>query len=344
MAGKRLQLARLLMAMGVPRLIARNMPAALFVLNYHRIHAPGGGQSTNFDDGVFDTDLETFRRQMQWLRSATDVLDENSLLKAGSRNELPRGTICSAVTFDDGYVDCHTLVKPVLDELGIRGIFFIPVEMLESRRLGWWDLAAYVLKRTKCRSIRVDGQTYDLAKDFPQSLRRILNLFKLEKADRTAGLLGALSEACAVALPTKDEQSAELMSWDQVRDLRSTGHAIGSHSLSHRVLATLDPHDQAREILDSRRELQAMIGCSINSFAYPVGGPQHINHHSVALVREAGYDQAFTYNTGIASVPVADRFQIPRESAKTLAILKGKVLLPWVMGIQTGQRSGGQTK
>jgi peptidoglycan/xylan/chitin deacetylase (PgdA/CDA1 family) len=322
-----------MMAVGVSGLIVRNCPASLLVLNYHRLRASIDGKS-KFDDGVFDSDLDTFRRQMQWLKSATTMLDEEGLLKAASGGKLPRGTVCTAVTFDDGYIDCYTMAKPVLDELGIRAIFFIPVEMLESRRLGWWDVAAYMLKKTRHRSITVNGQVYELKTEFPQSLRRILNAFKLERADQTAGLLGTLSEACEVAPPTKDEQSAELMNWAQVRELRASGHAIGSHSLSHRVLATLDPRDQAREIVDSRRELQAIIGCKIASFAYPVGGPQHINEHSIRLVREAGYDQAFTYNTGITSLPIADRFQIPRESARSLAVLRAKALLPRVMGIR----------
>lgn len=334
MAGTKLQLARFMMAMGVHGLVGRKKPASLLVLNYHRLRDSRRGAPSIFDDGVFDTDFESFRHQMRWLKTATNLLDENALLKFGSAGELPHGTVCSAVTFDDGYIDCYTLVKPVLDELGIRGIFFIPVEMIESRRLGWWDVAAYLLKKTKRESIRIDDQVYDLVREFSQSLKRILTLFKLEKAERTEALLAKLAEACQVAPPLKNEQSAELMTWTQVRELRAEGHAIGSHAMSHRVLATLDPLVQKREIFDSRRELQAIIGSSIASFAYPVGGPPHFNELSVALVREAGYDQAFTFNTGNASLPVRDRFRIPRESASSLPVLKAKALLPSLMGME----------
>jgi hypothetical protein len=186
------------------------------------------------------------------------------------------------------------------------------------------------------KSIRVNSMTFELERNFDASLRQILNLFKLEPSDRTAELLGKLAVACRVALPPASEQSSELMSWSQIRELRAAGHAIGSHTLSHRVLATLDSSEQAREIRDSRRALEAIVGRTVASFAYPVGGPQHYNHDSVRLVREAGYEQAFTFNTGVASVPPADRFQIARESANTLAVLKGKVLWPRVMGLAHG--------
>jgi peptidoglycan/xylan/chitin deacetylase (PgdA/CDA1 family) len=341
MAGKRLQLARSLMAVGAHRVVGRHAPASLLVVNYHRLHASASHGPTRFDDGVFDTDVATFRRQMQWLKAATVVLDEDELLRLGQGGELPRGTLYSAVTFDDGYIDCFSLAKPVLDELGIRGMFFIPFNMLETRRLGWWDVAAYLLKSTMHRSIQVDGQTYDLQGDFAGSLRRILNVFKLEPAERTEALLARLSDACGVAQPAGELQSAELMSWEQVRAMRAAGHGIGSHTISHRVLATLSPEAQADEIKDSKRNLEAILSREVSSFAYPVGGPQHINEHSVRLAREAGYQQAFTFLTGLASLPLADRFRTPRESAVSLEILKAKALLPRVMGIEVVRAANG---
>jgi hypothetical protein len=70
------------------------------------------------------------------------------------------------------------------------------------------------------------------------------------------------------------------------------------------------------------------------SFAYPVGGTQHINSHSVRLAQEAGYEQAFTFNTGIARLPIADRFRIPRESAHSFDVLRAKTLMPGLMGLR----------
>ena len=124
------------------------------------------------------------------------------------------------------------------------------------------------------------------------------------------------------------------MTWAQVHEMRAAGHAIGSHTMSHRVLATLEPEAQAREIKDSKRNLEAVLGGDVVSFAYPVGGPQHVNHHSVALAREAGYAQAFMFLTGTAELPLADRFRIPRESAVSMDMLKAKALLPRLMGMQ----------
>jgi peptidoglycan/xylan/chitin deacetylase (PgdA/CDA1 family) len=321
------------MKTGLAAPLSRGMPAALLIVNYHRIW-PSRTARTEFDDEVFGPDVDEFRRQMEWLRSATTVLDEPGLLDLLSRDVARRGEIYSVITFDDAYVDCHSLARPVLDGLGLRGIFFVPVDMIDTRQLGWWDLAAYLMKKSSKPEVAIGNDILDLRAHFGRSLRRILNLFKLRPAEETGSLLEELSSACGVPLPDREEQGAQLMTWEQLREMRASGHGIGSHTFSHRVLATLTNGQQEREIKSSRTELAARIGAEVLSFAYPVGGPQHINSHSVSFVRDAGYQQAFTFNTGIASIPVQDRFLIPRESAHSFEILKAKVWMPGLMGLR----------
>jgi peptidoglycan/xylan/chitin deacetylase (PgdA/CDA1 family) len=319
---------------GVAGLLARGQPVSLLVVNYHRIW-PSGTATTPFDDGVFGPDQDEFLRQMQWLRASTTVLDENGLLELAGQGGGRRGEIYSAVTFDDAYADCFLLAKPVLEQVGSRALFFVPIDMIDSRQLGWWDLAAYMMKKASKRKISLGDDILDLGEaEFAGALRRVLNLFKLRPVEETGSLLEELSLACGVPLPDKDMQSAELMTWEQLRALKAAGHGIGSHTFSHRVLATLSPEQQKREIKSSRSELAGRLGAEVLSFAYPVGGPQHINSHSVRLVQEAGYQQAFTFNTGIARLPVSDRYQIPRESAHSVDVLRAKTLMPGLMGLR----------
>ncbi len=326
------------MNVGVAGLLARGQPATLLIVNYHRLRESRSAK-TAFDDGVFGPDQEEFARQIQWLKSSTTVLDEGGLLELTRKGSGRRGEIFSAVTFDDAYADCYTLARPVLERFDIRGIFFVPVGMIDSRELGWWDLAAYVMKKTSRTEIPVGGKVLDLHADLESALGYVLNQFKLRPAEETGELLQELSRACDVPLPGKDQQSAELMTWEQLRSLRAGGHGIGSHTFSHRVLATLPYEQQQHEIVASRGELAARIGGDVLSFAYPVGGFKHFNEHSVKLVREAGYEQAFTYNTGVAEVPIVDRFRVPRIFAHELDDLKAKTLMPNLMGLRRKRAS-----
>lgn len=336
-AYKRLKIARLILTTRLHKAWPGSASASLFVLNYHRIWPTRDGGPSRYDDGVFGPDIHTFRRQMEWLRATTCVLDEDGLIELAGQSAFPRGAIYSAVTFDDAYRDCYSIARPILDEFGIRAIFFVPIDMIESRVLGWWDQAAFLLKETRHDVIRVRGESLELRADFLAALRRVLRMFKLEPAEKTIGLLDELSYACGVSLPSKDLQSAELMSWDEILHMRRAGHAIGSHTLSHRVLATLGHEQQAIEIKQSRARLELNIGCRVRSFAYPVGGPQHFNSTSVELVKEAGYELAFSFNTGIETLPIVNRFRIRREAADSFDLLEAKVLMPSLMGIRQKQ-------
>ena len=75
------------------------------------------------------------------------------------------------------------------------------------------------------------------------------------------------------------------MSVDQIRALHSVGWEVGSHSLSH-VDLTARPDRQMDEIVQSRRQLESLLGVPITSFAYPFGA---YDSDSVGYVHMAGY-------------------------------------------------------
>ena len=75
------------------------------------------------------------------------------------------------------------------------------------------------------------------------------------------------------------------MNVDQIRALYAAGWEIGSHGLSHRDL-TAHPERQDNEIVQSRRQLEALLGVPVLSFAYPFGA---YNDDSLHYVHLSGY-------------------------------------------------------
>jgi peptidoglycan/xylan/chitin deacetylase (PgdA/CDA1 family) len=75
------------------------------------------------------------------------------------------------------------------------------------------------------------------------------------------------------------------MTADQIRALHLAGWEIGSHGLSHKDL-TIHPAKQENEIVESRRQLESLLGVPILSFAYPFGA---YDESSRGYVRFAGY-------------------------------------------------------
>ncbi len=107
-------------------------------------------------------------------------------------------------------------------------------------------------------------------------------------------------------LPTRP-----LLTWAEVRELLAAGWTIGSHCLTHPVLANQATADAARELTDSRRRLSDVLGIDASLLAYPYGTRQTVSLRDRELAQEAGYQAAFLDAIGSLSRG-QDRFALPR--------------------------------
>lgn len=98
------------------------------------------------------------------------------------------------------------------------------------------------------------------------------------------------------------------LTWDQIKTIQSGGTEIGSHSLTHPALTTLNEEGLTREIMGSKEILEARLGVKINSFCYPTGA---YNQQVIEYVKKAGYTSAVTVVYRKAT-PSDDLFLIPR--------------------------------
>jgi peptidoglycan/xylan/chitin deacetylase (PgdA/CDA1 family) len=301
-----------LSAMGVPRFVRLFPNQHLLIFNYHRIidrRAP-----TLFDDGVFGPDPEGFEAQMRWLKLNSDVLSESDLLAACDGRRSWRGT-CTAVTFDDGYRDCYSLAYPILKAVGVPAIFFIPTDAITQGRLSWWDHIAYLVKSSKKVEFTFRGRVFGAGERASATTGELLKLWRSSDGLATRGFIEELATATGSALPSLDLERAQLMDWDQVREVAAGGIAIGSHTERHEILSYLPLEAQRRELVASKQIIERELGREIVSLAYPVGQYQHFNPETKRLAQECGYRMAFSFLTGTATRGRLDRFDIRRTCA-----------------------------
>lgn len=72
-----------------------------------------------------------FRRFMKILSEFGVVINIDlalSLIKEKAKVGIPN----IALTFDDGFEECYTVIAPVLEEFGVRGVFFINANYVDS--------------------------------------------------------------------------------------------------------------------------------------------------------------------------------------------------------------------
>jgi peptidoglycan/xylan/chitin deacetylase (PgdA/CDA1 family) len=99
--------------------------------------------------------------------------------------------------------------------------------------------------------------------------------------------------------------------WEEVAELEREGIRIESHGISHRPLADLEVDEAAREIALSKFRLEERLGRPVRAFSYVKGSEAHYKPVHLSLVRQAGYDVAFTAVSG-ANSPATDPLQLRR--------------------------------
>jgi peptidoglycan/xylan/chitin deacetylase (PgdA/CDA1 family) len=101
------------------------------------------------------------------------------------------------------------------------------------------------------------------------------------------------------------------VTWNELAALEHEGIRIESHGISHRPLADLEVDEAAREIALSKLRLEERLGRPVRAFSYVKGSEAHYKQVHLSLVRQAGYDVAFTAVSG-ANSPATDPLQLRR--------------------------------
>lgn len=279
---------------------------------YHRVSAP------RVDPFEICVKPEHFTDQVACLRAHFPMLSMDELAAGLKGSRLPKRAV--VLTFDDGYADLLSYVAPVLASHKVPATTFVTVGGLGRRSAFWWDELARMLFKERgtplSLQLTVGHETFTW---HTQGLRRqtemeiyyeIHRLLRpLSEMERHDALLALRSQSGP--LPPAPQGDRPL-SVAELRALASTGWmGIGAHTMTHPMLSAQPENTQRWEIMESRTRLEALVGESIDSFAYPHGdlGPS-----TAKLVRECGFRLAFTAAAGLVRNRT-DTYRLPRLAA-----------------------------
>ncbi len=335
MMGKREMLARASQSSGFTRLLEWTpKQRVLMILNYHRI---GNAAETPYDSGTFSATTEEFDWQIQYLKRHFPIVcleEALSIVKSGTKLR----SAAVLITFDDGYRDNYTQAFPVLRTHKATATFFLPTAFIGTGDLPWWDVIAFLVKKTRNESIRLDypeTATFHLnALNRNRTIDQVLDLFKRPYMDDPQKFLANLAAACGVARP---DSSAErcFLSWEEAREMQANGMTFGSHTHSHPVLSQISRERQKHELQLSRDIIQRELNARIDALAYPVGLPSSFTRETAEAAAETGYSAAFSYYGGFNRPGVADPLNICRwpVAEQSRALLR----LQTAIGTATGR-------
>jgi peptidoglycan/xylan/chitin deacetylase (PgdA/CDA1 family) len=101
------------------------------------------------------------------------------------------------------------------------------------------------------------------------------------------------------------------LDWTELGEVERKGIRIESHGISHRPLAELEVDEAAREITLSKLRLEERLGRPVRAFSYVKGSEADYRAVHLSLVRQAGYDLAFSAVSG-ANSATTDPLQLRR--------------------------------
>ncbi|MFN3325513.1 MAG: polysaccharide deacetylase family protein [Bryobacteraceae bacterium] len=115
---------------------------------------------------------------------------------------------------------------------------------------------------------------------------------------------------------TKSPHRFENMTSEHVRQLAREGFEIGAHTVNHVDLGSVDAQTAVKEIVESRRALECILGAPVSLFSYPFGRPENITEDARTVIRDAGYRALFSAYGG-AVQKKTDVLDIPRNGASS---------------------------
>lgn len=296
--------------------LRRKTARYLTVVAYHRIHPPAGSDYP-FNTGIMEATPEEFADQLRYLRRNLDLMSMDDFV-AGLEDPSRLPARPGLITFDDGYRDNYDIAAPLLREAGVRACFFLVTALIGTARPPWPEEVACCLKRSRTAVVPSPFGPDDPPYETGPTRRlgavvRFLRNAKQVSHTRLQEILLFLREATGVN-PQDSCTERLMLSWDEVRRLKSQGMAIGGHTRTHPVLAGVaDPALLWDEIRGCYEDIREQIGSPPGAFAYPFGTEAAMTATAAREVARAGFRAAFSFvNTFAARPPGGDRFSIPR--------------------------------
>lgn len=293
----------------------RSAAGGLAVVTYHGILPTGYKLVDSALDGNLIT-ADAFRGQLHVLKKNYNVISpEDMLAWSEQQRELPSRAVL--LTCDDGLLNNLTEMLPILQQEGLRCLFFVTGASAEpsngaERSVLWHEELFLIFLRAPSGRFEVACEGIEIGGGLgaPEQRRAVWwgsvkQLSQHDQESRKLFLRAArlhFGRNDSLNLTPISRRRFGLMTLSELRELVSAGMTIGAHTLSHPMLSQL-PQELARaEITQSRDCLEAALQQRIWALAYPFGDPESVTPQVLAMAKEAGYTAAFlNYGGGLGT-------------------------------------------
>lgn len=293
------------------------------VVTYHGV-LPRGYETV---DAELDGSLvraDVLRRQVRLLKARYNVIAPEDLrLWCRSGRELPASSVL--ITCDDGLLNNLSEVLPVLQQEGVRCLFFVTgASAGDDPATLWYEELFLMLHAARAGRFEISSAETEIRGELRTRDQRravwwdaVKRLSQVDAEGRRAFLRAARAQLDGIDGANSGREDApwrqrfHLLRRAELVQLDSAGMTIGAHTLSHPMLSQCSSDLARTEITQGRLRLEAVLGKPVWAFAYPFGTSESVTLQVLEMAKDAGYDAAFL-NFGGGLRRDISQFAIPR--------------------------------
>jgi peptidoglycan/xylan/chitin deacetylase (PgdA/CDA1 family) len=325
----------------------------LLIVNYHYI---GDGEFPY--PGVHPLPPRLFREQIEDLSRIFEFVGQPELL-AAIAGEISLPESACLLTFDDGLQEQFTRAVPILEQLKVPAIFFVPgLPYAESRpltvhKIHWlrshMEPAAFLdCVAAACRDLglseRLEGASEGIPSryfwDDPETRKAKYLLNVMINDEERALLVDSMQRR--VDLDGEDYFENLYMTPSQLKELDER-FAIGTHSYSHSALAPMSSSQIEEDIKHSMNAL-SRLECTVKTISYPYGYEGAVSPAVFAVAQSCGLQAGFTTERSF-NLTLGDPMSLARVDTNDAPGGKSPIIMPTEDGFQLkGAMTMGRTR
>ncbi len=252
--------------------------------------------------------MEKFKTIILYLKSrGYNFISADDLFEAyqGNKQLTSRDLL---ITFDDGYRNNYTDAAPFLAKERIPFMVFVCSGLVDNNeRISPYYLSATVFnKRINKLELPSLGQSHLLHNDGLR-MQAYHWLFKILTTSPELVVRMMVDDFKAaigeqeLARLKELHNTEDMMSWDEVSDIRNYGCTIASHCVDHCVLHINQPDEEVRhQLADSKQMIESHIG-ECRYFSFPNGARASVSEKAEMMAKELfnlcyGVDSKYIHN------------------------------------------------
>ncbi len=215
-----------------------------------------------------------FEQDLLSLKQQYTLLDYSNLAESLNRR-IPESS--AFLSFDDGFAECYTVVRPLLLKHRIPCLFFLATDWIDNRGMYYRGKMSLVLEKLSHLDPVAQRDIFHQLSPITNSQLPITNypLFSswlLAHQQSAEPFLDQICDLLQIDIPSYLRTHQPFLTRTQILEMQSEGFVFGAHTRRHPKLNTLSQEDQAAEIIESCRIVCDLTGNAQVPFAFPFSG------------------------------------------------------------------------